>query len=244
MSAPSSARPLEAVIFDWGGTLTPWHAIDLREQWQVYARQIHDDRERAEALGDAILAAEHDSWQHVRKAQTSARMEEILAEAGADLGHTQHEAGVAAYRSFWHEHTITDPQVGPLWEGLRAKGIRVGVLSNTIWSGDYHRGIFERDGVAHLIDGQIYSSEIPWTKPHVEAYRAAADAVGVDPRACAYVGDRLFEDVYGSQQAGMRAILIPHSDIPVNQRVEGVEATPDAQAHELLDVLTIVDSWT
>ena len=34
----------------------------------------------------------------------------------------------------------------------------------------------------------------------------------------------------------MRAIWVPHSDIPVGQQV-AVDATPDAVAHELLDVL-------
>ena len=58
-----------------------------------------------------------------------------------------------------------------------------------------------------------------------------------------YVGDRIFEDVHGPQQVGMRAIWIPHSDIPANQRVE-VTAVPDGRAHELLDVLALVDAWT
>ncbi|MDF8263272.1 HAD family hydrolase [Luteipulveratus flavus] len=238
------AADVKAVIFDWGGTLTPWHAIDLREQWQVYAREIHSDPALAESLGEAILAAEGESWQHVRKEQVSARLEEILVAAGADLDHAQHDAALAAYRAYWETHTHTDPQVAPLWEALRDRGMRVGVLSNTIWSGDYHRGIFERDGVDHLIDGQVYSSEIAWTKPHVEAYRTAARAVEVEPHECVYVGDRMFEDVYGSQQAGMRAILIPHSDIPLDQQVAGVTATPDGTAHQLLDIPAILDSWT
>jgi putative hydrolase of the HAD superfamily len=29
------------VIFDWGGTLTPWHEVDVPEQWRVFARQVH-----------------------------------------------------------------------------------------------------------------------------------------------------------------------------------------------------------
>ena len=41
----------------------------------------------------------------------------------------------------------------------------------------------------------------------------------------------------------MRAIWIPHSDIPAAQRVE-VTAVPDGHAHELLDVLDIVDAWS
>ena len=57
-----------------------------------------------------------------------------------------------------------------------------------------------------------------------------------------YVGDRLFEDVHGSQAAGMRAIWIPHSQIPAAQQV-AVDVQPDAVAHDLLDILAIVDGW-
>jgi putative hydrolase of the HAD superfamily len=40
----------------------------------------------------------------------------------------------------------------------------------------------------------------------------------------------------------MRAILVPHSDIPAGQQVRH-DATPDAVAHELLDVLDIALRW-
>jgi putative hydrolase of the HAD superfamily len=40
----------------------------------------------------------------------------------------------------------------------------------------------------------------------------------------------------------MRTIWIPHSVIPNEQQREGT-ATPDAIAHSLLDVFTIVESW-
>jgi putative hydrolase of the HAD superfamily len=29
---------LEAVIFDWGGTLTPWHTVDFEEESRALAR--------------------------------------------------------------------------------------------------------------------------------------------------------------------------------------------------------------
>ncbi|MDQ6896922.1 MAG: HAD family hydrolase, partial [Actinomycetota bacterium] len=138
--------------------------------------------------------------------------------------------------------TWTDPQIRPLWEGLHDKGIRVGVLSNTIWSRDYHRGLFARDGVLDLVDGDVYSSETPWVKPEPEIFREAARRIDVAPEACVYVGDRGYEDVHGPQSAGMRAILVPHSDIPASQQVTH-DATPDAVAHQLLDVLDIVCAW-
>ena len=157
-------------------------------------------------------------------------------------GDPRHEAGLTAYRAFWEPHTWTDPQIKPLWEGLRDNGIRVGVLSNTIWDRGYHREIFARDGVLDLVGADVYSSETPWVKPSPEIFRAAADAVGVDPTDCVYVGDRSYEDVHGPQSVGMRAVWVPHSDIPQDQQVSH-EATPDAVAHELLDVLDIVAAW-
>jgi putative hydrolase of the HAD superfamily len=241
---PGAARrePLRAVIFDWGGTLTPWHTVDAAEQWTVFASAVHEDEERAAELAARILAGEDHAWHRARTGQGSASLDELLRQVGLDPDDVAHEAALSAYRRFWEPHTFTDEQVRPLWEGLRERGLRVGVLSNTIWSGEYHRSVFERDGVLDLIDADVYSSEIAWTKPHVEAFRAAARALGVEPGQAAYVGDRLFEDVHGSQAAGMRAIWVPHSQIPVAQQVS-VDVEPDAVASELLDILAIVDAW-
>jgi len=243
MSAAHHAPPrCRAIIFDWGGTLTPWHCVDLEEQWRVFARQVHAEEAQALSLAGRIMAAEDAAWVRSRTEHSSARLDEILAEAGLADGDLRHEAALAAYQEFWEPHTFTDKQVRPLWEGLRRRGVRVGVLSNTIWPREYHRGVFERDGVLDLIDADIYSSELDWTKPHPEAFRAAAAALGVDPAETVYVGDRPFEDIHGSQLAGMRAIWVPHSQIPLGQQV-AVEVTPDGVAHELLDILDILDGW-
>ena len=62
------------------------------------------------------------------------------------------------------------------------------------------------------------------------------DAVGVsDPARCVYVGDRLFDDVWGAQQAGMRAVHIPLSTIPPGQ-VGHTEGKPDAVVHALSEL--------
>jgi putative hydrolase of the HAD superfamily len=243
------SRPaLEAVVFDWGGTLTPWHQVDFEAQWHAYAGE-HAARsgrtpEQAAEMAARILELERTAWLRLREDGGSARIEEILAEAGVASDDPAHPAALAAYQEFWEPHTVTDPEVKPLWEGLRDRGIRIGVLSNTIWTRAYHESVFERDGVLHLLDGAVYTSEIEHAKPHPMAFRAALDAIGVsDPAAAAYVGDRPYEDVHGAQRAGLRAVLIPHSDIPPDQQVP-VDVEPDAVAHRLLDLLDIVDAWT
>jgi putative hydrolase of the HAD superfamily len=130
-----------------------------------------------------------------------------------------------------------------MFEQLRSEGIKVGVLSNTIWPREWHEGIFRRDGVLHLIDGGVYTSELPWTKPSPRAFRAAMEAVGAtDPARCVYVGDRLFDDVWGAQNAGLHAIHVPHSEIPPHQ-IGHTEGVPDAIARRLAEVPGIVKAW-
>jgi putative hydrolase of the HAD superfamily len=242
-AGPGTRPPVKAVIFDWGGTLTPWHTVDLATQWQAYAHSVAADPAEAGELADRIMAAEERAWARTRGDGGSARLADVLADAGVDSDHPGHPAAQAAYEEFWEPHTFTDPEVRPLFIGLRARGVRIGVLSNTIWSRDYHERVFARDGVLELIDAAVYTSEIPHVKPHPEAFRRAMAAVAVeDPAACVYVGDRPYEDVHGAQRVGMRAVLVPHSDIPPSQQVP-VDVTPDGVAHRLLDVLDLVDAW-
>ena len=178
-------------------------------------------------------------WSRSRDEHTSATLADIFAEAG--LSHD--EQLLTAYREWWEPHTLTDPDVPGLFRSLREEGLRVGVLSNTVWPRDWHEGFFRRDGVDHLIDGAVYTSEIAWTKPSPLAFRAAMDAIGAaDPARCVYVGDRLFDDVWGAHNAGLRAIHVPLSAIPPEQ-VGHTEGEPDAVAHRLAEIGDLVGSW-
>lgn len=99
-----------------------------------------------------------------------------------------------------------------------------------------------RDDLIDLLDGAAYTSEMPVAKPHGEAFTSIAAVLGVQPDECVFVGDRLWDDILGAQQAGMRAILIPHSILPSIQ-VPDDSAVPDAVAQRLGEVLTIVQAW-
>jgi putative hydrolase of the HAD superfamily len=237
-----TSGPVAAVIFDWGGTLTPWHTIDLREQWHAYTSVY--DPDHADELAGLLLAAEDEAWAAARDHQRSGTLGDLLRSAGITPEGDRHEAALAAYHRFWEPHTWTDPEVPALLRGLRAAGIKVGVLSNTLWTRAHHEAVFARDGVLDLIDGAVYSSEIAWTKPHPQAFLTAMRAVGVEqPSSCVFVGDRPFDDVHGAKEVGMRAILVPHSDIPHNQRGH-VEGDPDAVVQRLGEVLDVVTRWS
>jgi putative hydrolase of the HAD superfamily len=222
----------DAVIFDWGGTLTRWHDVDFHAESLALAAAVTTVGHDPDVARAALHEAGNRVWGRSRDHQQSSTIADLFDEAGLD----HDPALLMAYREFWEPHTRTDPETRPLFERLRADGIRVGVLSNTIWPREWHVDIFERDGVYDLIDGDVYTSEIPWTKPSRHAFRAAMDAVGTaDPARCVYVGDRLFDDVWGAQQAGMWAVHIPLSTIPSGQ-VGHTEGTPDGVIYALSEL--------
>ncbi len=243
-SGGRTARPVAAVIFDWGGTLTPWHDVDLVAAWYAYSC-IYDPL-RAATLARELYAAEIERWQlqHTSAGATGAgRLEQVLRDCGIDLDSDGHERAMAAYLGAWDPHTLADPAARPTLEGLRDRGIGVGVLSNTLWPREHHETVFARDGLLDLIDAAVYSSELPVGKPHEEAFEVAMRAVGVsDPATAVFVGDRPWDDIHGAQQVGMRAILVPHSAIPEDQQGPR-SAEPDAVALRLTDVLSHVDRW-
>ncbi|HKB31456.1 MAG TPA: HAD family hydrolase [Streptosporangiaceae bacterium] len=225
---------VEAVIFDWGGTLTPWHTVDHEALW-LEVCSAHFAAPAAAEMAAAIVAAEAALWRVAERDHRGATLADLFEGAGV----TAAETLLGTYFAVWEPHTYTDPSVPDLLRGLRARGIKVGVLSNTLWPRARHELIFARDGVLSLIDGAVYSSELGTTKPHQAAFRAAMDAVGVtDPGTCVFVGDRLYDDIYGAQGAGMRAVHIPHSAVP---RFDGV--TPDAVVQQLAEIATVIDYW-
>jgi putative hydrolase of the HAD superfamily len=235
-----SGAAIDAVIFDWGGTLTQWHDIDFHAESLALAQAVIDADHHIEVSRERLHRAGASVWGRSRDHQQSATVADLFTEAGL-----RHDPDLlASYYEFWEPHTQTDPEVAPLWRALRERGIKVGVLSNTIWPREVHERIFERDGVRELLDGDVYSSEIAWTKPSPHAFEAAMAAVdATDPARCAYVGDRLYDDIWGAHNAGLRTIHVPHSNIPPEQ-IGHTEGRPDAVAHALSDVLAIVDAWS
>jgi putative hydrolase of the HAD superfamily len=225
---------VRAVIFDWGGTLTPWHHVNTGELWrEVCAR--HFDPGRADTAAAAVHAAEEALWRLAEAEHRSSTLSGVFERAGVPAT----DGLLASYSLAWEPHTFTDPDAAPLLRFLRGRGIRTGVLSNTFWPRSWHEEIFRRDGVLDLIDGAVYSSEIDWTKPHPAAFAAAMAAVGeTDPAACVFVGDRPIDDVHGAQRAGMRAVLVPHSTVP-----SFPAAVPDAVITRLADLAPLIASW-
>jgi len=234
---------ISAVIFDWGGTLTPWHDVDLVAQWYAYS-EVYDP-ENAASLARRLKDGEDHRWRIQRESDGaigSGALDSLFLAEGIDINGARHLRALGSYLDFWAPHTYAEPDAKDVMAALKHRGYKVGVLSNTMWPRAHHEEVFARDDLDGFIDAAVYTSELEVAKPHAAAFQAIAAALNVPTAESVYVGDRLWDDVLGAQQVGMRTIWIPHSRIPEEQVPDG-SAQPDATAVRLLDVFAIVEDW-
>jgi putative hydrolase of the HAD superfamily len=231
---------VEAVIFDWGGTLSEFVESELVDAWRLAARHLAPDRE--DELTARLVAVEGAFWATTATHQRSATLADLLAvaaeELGLDVAEALLEEAAVRHLDAWTPHVRHDPDAAPTLSALRDRGLRVGLLSNTHWPPAFHEHFLERDGLADLLDARLYTSELPFQKPHPEAFAAALAAVHVDdPSHAVFVGDRPWDDIAGAKGAGLRAVLRP------NPFAQPHEVEPDAVITTLPDLLPVVDGW-
>ena len=114
------------MIFDWGGTLTPWHTVDHKVLWREVCRP-HFPAAEAGDVARAIYAAERAVWEAIERSQESATLAHVFDRARV----TATDSVLASYFEAWEPHTLTDPQAPPLLRELRRRKIRIGVLDST-----------------------------------------------------------------------------------------------------------------
>ena len=232
---------IAAVIFDWGGTLSEFVDAEMVDAWRLAARHIDPDHE--EEITAQLVQVEADFWATTSSHQTSATLADLLTTAAEELGLDVAEALLeeAAVRHLdaWTPHIRHDPDAGPTLAALRDHGMRIGMLSNTHWPRTFHEHFLDRDGLVDLIDARLYTSEMPFQKPHPSAFLAAARALGVEAENAVFVGDRPWDDISGARSTGMRTVLRPN---PVAPDIAGVE--PDARIRRLPDLVDLVRAWS
>lgn len=230
---------IEAVLFDWGGTLTTFHSVDLIDAWRVAAQVLAPDR--VEEVASALLRAEREIWARTTTTMRSATTSEVLRSAGAAVGlpveAALHERAVASYLDSWSPTSNARADAVDVMAALRDRGLRTGLLSNTHWPRQQHEEWLRRDGLLELLDARVYTSDLEFVKPHPEAFGALLEAVGVAPEAAIFVGDRLHDDVHGAKSVGMRGVWLRNDAVP------GYDVVPDAVIDELGELVGVVDGW-
>lgn len=230
---------VDAVIFDWGGTLSSFADIDLADMWRLAAR--HLDPAREDELCRRLTEVEADSFARTRTDQRSSTLSDILraasAAVGVDVAEAVLEEAATHHLDSWTEHIVHEPDALPVLAWLKEAGLRTALLSNTHWPRAFHERFLERDGLAQFLDARLYTSELTRMKPHPTAFRDALQALAVAPAQAVFVGDRLFDDIYGAKMCGLRTVWRR------NQSVPHFDVTPDATIDRLAELVPVVEEW-
>lgn len=192
---------VDAVLFDYGGVLTlpvrdsiaAWQEADGIDP-QSFSRTLKDWLSRDAADGTPIHRLETGEL-------PAERFDTLLAAELATVDGSPIDPVGLLQRIF--AGMRLDPAMFALVEGLRAAGIRVGLLSNS-WGNTY-----PRERLDALLDPVVISGEVGLRKPHAAIYELALERLALPADRVLFIDDAE-PNILGARRAGMRGLL--HSD--------------------------------
>ena len=230
---------LEAVFFDWGDTLMQWawepslldagHAAGLRALGREPLPEL------TARFRDDVLPV---LWQPgtLQEVEYPALVRTLLAEAGVEVTDGELERFLEAEHDAWQPARLLASTTHALLDSLRARGLKLALVSNALDPpGLMHRDL-ARFGVAERLDFAVFSSEIGWRKPHPAIFERALTELGVEAAATLFVGDTLASDIAGAHALGMHTCQA----VWFRADEDAGAPEPDFLAVTQMDVLTAV----
>ncbi len=209
---------IDGVIFDLGSTLLeyetiPWDELSLQSVESGYA--FLKDREfKMPSLGD-FTAYYLDIRDRYREYSARTLKEWIITDAAIDLmckcGINADQRLVEDFLEAYSQPLVRQvtmfADVPIVLRGLKSAGIKIGLVSNTIYPAEFHRNELKNYDIFDLFDFTVFSSEFGYRKPHRSIYQEAVDLIQIAPEHLLFVGDRYIEDYHGPVEFGMNAII-------------------------------------
>ena len=252
-ASSQSHQPVDAVIFDWGGTLTPWHDVDLPQQWRVFAREVHglpvDTRgcpprtsprpTRWPSASTRPRSAPGPEGGRPTRAPRSRRSSRRPGSTPPTTGTTWRSRHTGGSGSRTPTPTRRCARCG---RGCTTAGSRSGCCPTPSGAAPTTARCSSATASSTSLDGDVYSSEIHVVKPHPRrsSRRAPRSASSRRRRSTSATG------CSRTCTARSRSACARSGSRTATSRLDqqvAVDVTPDAQAHELLDILDIVDGW-
>lgn len=213
------SEPITAVLFDYHSTLVdqgepePW----LASAWTKAARVGTAQSGLGEVEYARVVGFLDEIWTHGRR---------IDPEHTRDLSVDRHwqvfqqlaqigEVPGDLVRPLWEsmlDHWLPYDETRDVLSGLRARGVRIGVLSNT---GLDLRPTLQRDGLDVLVDSVTQSWQVGAVKPDPRIFEAALATLDARPLNTLMVGDSWAEDG-GAGALGVRVLILPRTRGPVH----------------------------
>ncbi|HET6643845.1 MAG TPA: HAD family hydrolase [Gaiellaceae bacterium] len=233
---------LRAVLFDWGGTLMDdeWDdAVALEGHTAGLAALEREGLPDAEAFTQFLVEHESELFGYGREDEVDVVrvMAASFQRQGVDLTDDDVRLFLQTTHAVWSSHWMLGASTHALLETLRARGLKLALVSNTASPEWLLRPVLERQGLSERVDAIVLSSEVGKRKPHPAIFHRALSELAVAPDETLFVGDRLDADIYGASRVGMRTVQALW--FRADDGASPVE--PDYQAFTQMDVLNVVD---
>jgi len=112
----------------------------------------------------------------------------------------------------------------PALAGLRSRGFRIAIVSNTSWGSPAFlwRSEIRRLGLESYTNAVVFDRDVGWRKPSKTIFEFAMKILGALPGDCFFVGDEPKWDLMGPRAVGMEAILIDRKGSNVEEHEETI----------------------
>lgn len=131
------------------------------------------------------------------------------------------------------------PHAREVVEHLSGEGYRLGLISNTMYSGRSHLSDLARFDLTQFFDSLLFSADFNKWKPTRAPFTHVMSELRATPESTVFIGDDPGADVTGARRAGMRAVHFQSSDRFPAPSGEIPDATIDdlRQLHSVLQFM-------
>lgn len=197
----------KAVIFDFGGTILYsdiWDDINGNREIlklaksNIFNYNEFDIQNRAKQLADFYNAARNTTTLEIPIASFQRTLYDGM---NITFDNNWEELELSFYKNATNYKTTHG--IKKLLNHFETKNIRMGILSNFMFSSKTISHDLEKFGIKSYFDFVITSSEYGIRKPNKLLFEIAIKKMNLKPDEIWFVGDSINEDIIGSRNAGM-----------------------------------------
>jgi putative hydrolase of the HAD superfamily len=222
---------IRAVLFDWYDTLAHVNGEAIVAGRRAMAERAGVDPERMAAL-----------WRDTAEQRMLGALGDLEEQIALLLGRLGCKPSPQLVRELaeldlrsWQEAVTLYPDARPPLETLKARGYKLGVLSNC----SHEAGaVIERAGLDDLFDALALSFRLGVAKPQPEIYHAALGMLDVAPTEAVFVADGAFGELDAARALGIVAVLIKQDH---QSRAYGASSGWDYRVERLGEVPPLVE---
>ncbi|MDX1415171.1 MAG: HAD family hydrolase [Candidatus Promineifilaceae bacterium] len=245
---------IKAIIFDLGGTLieytgsfASWPELETPGLQAAYT-SLHEggvilpDFDTFRSAGFKILP---DRWQMATQGQRNLRLIDFLEEVTAacdvkNVDHVQLDEAAHLYEAAICAQALPLDAAEETLSLVREQGYKMGLLSNTMFTGQAHVADLKRFSLDGYFDAMLFSADAGKWKPSAEPYLDLLEQLQVEPEHAIFVGDDPANDMVGGKSAGLRTVLMRSSHrfhVPDHVR-------PDTVIFHLNELPVVLNEWS